>query len=168
MAEMDMNQLVDDVLLQLELSRVVIPKNLVIGNLGLATCDESLIKQVWMNLVSNAIKYSANKTSPEIHISVKHEKDKLIYQISDNGAGFDMLYYNKLFGVFQRLHKQEEFPGTGVGLAIVQRIIFRHGGKVWAEGKKGEGANFFFSLPKIVDKKNIPPDAGQDMSVLNH
>jgi signal transduction histidine kinase len=111
--------------------------------------DHSLIKQVWVNLVSNAIKYSQTKSETDIEIG-GYEKDNLvIYYVKDNGAGFDMQYYDKLFGVFQRLHSQEEFEGTGIGLAIVQRIVHRHKGTVWAESKLGEGTCFYFSLPRI-------------------
>jgi len=142
-----MNDLVTDVIQQLRLSGVDIPDHLTIHDLGDANCDENLIKQVWMNLVSNAIKYSAKKEVPEIEIGIDDSKRPRAYFIKDNGAGFDMLYYHKLFGVFQRLHKQEEFSGTGVGLAIIQRIIKRHEGNVWAEGIPDQGATFFFTLP---------------------
>ena len=109
--------------------------------------DQSLIKQVWINLISNAIKYSKYKPKTYIEIGA-YEKDNLVvYYIKDNGAGFDMQYYDKLFGVFQRLHSQEEFEGTGIGLAIVQKIVNRHNGTVWAESKLNEGACFYFSLP---------------------
>ncbi len=111
--------------------------------------DHSLIKQVWVNLISNAIKYSKYKPKPKIEIGAYHKDNFVVYYIKDNGVGFDMQYYNKLFGVFQRLHSQEEFEGTGVGLAIVQKIIYRHNGTVWAESKLNEGACFYFSLPKI-------------------
>jgi len=109
--------------------------------------DPSLIKQVWINLISNAIKYSKYKLKTNIKIGA-YEKDKLVvYYVKDNGAGFDMQYYDKLFGVFQRLHSQEEFEGTGIGLAIVQKIVHRHNGTVWAESILNEGACFYFSLP---------------------
>jgi len=111
--------------------------------------DQSLIKQVWINLISNAIKYSKYKFITHIEIGA-YEKDNLvIYYVKDNGAGFDMKYYDKLFGVFQRLHSQEEFEGTGIGLAIVQRIVQRHNGTVWAESKLNEETTFYFSLPNI-------------------
>ena len=111
--------------------------------------DQSLIKQVWINLISNAIKYSKYKQKTSIEIGA-YEKDNLIvYYVKDYGAGFDMQYYDKLFGVFQRLHSQEEFEGTGIGLAIVQKIVHRHNGTVWAESKLNEGACFYFSLPNI-------------------
>ena len=111
--------------------------------------DQSLIKQVWINLISNAIKYSKYNAKACIEIG-SHEKDELVeYYIKDNGAGFDMQYYDKLFGVFQRLHSQEEFEGTGIGLAIVQKIVSRHRGTVWAESMVNEGACFYFSLPGI-------------------
>jgi len=108
--------------------------------------DAALIKQVWINLISNAIKYTSKKNNRIINIGYKTEHDQNIYYVSDNGAGFNMEYYGKLFGVFQRLHSNKDFEGTGIGLAIVNRIINRHGGKVWAEGKVGEGATFYFSL----------------------
>ena len=111
--------------------------------------DQALIKQVWINLLSNAIKYSKYKFISKIEIGA-YEKDNLvIYYVKDNGAGFDMQYYDKLFGVFQRLHSHEEFEGTGIGLAIVQRIVQRHGGAVWAESKLNEETIFYFSLPGI-------------------
>ena len=112
-----------------------------------ANVDITLIKQVWINLISNAFKYSNRKEITKIEIGAYIEKNENVYYIKDNGVGFDMEYSHKLFGVFQRLHKMKEFEGTGVGLAIVQRIIQRHGGKVWAEAKVNEGASFFFSLP---------------------
>ncbi|QNK64191.1 two-component sensor histidine kinase [Pedobacter sp. PAMC26386] len=110
--------------------------------------DKSLIKQVWINLISNAIKYSRYKVKTSIEIGA-YEKDNLVvYYVKDAGAGFDMQYYDKLFGVFQRLHSQEEFEGTGIGLAIVQKIVHRHNGTVWAESVLNEGTCFYFSLPK--------------------
>jgi len=111
--------------------------------------DPSLIKQVWVNLISNAIKYSKYKPETRIKITSASKNNKIIYSIKDWGAGFDMEYYDKLFGVFQRLHSQEEFSGTGIGLAIVQKIVNRHHGTVWAESKLDEGATFYFSLPDI-------------------
>jgi light-regulated signal transduction histidine kinase (bacteriophytochrome) len=110
--------------------------------------DRALLKQVWVNLISNALKYSAKRGAPRVEIGSQVEGEENIYWVRDNGAGFDMRYAAKLFGVFQRLHSQEEFAGTGVGLAIVHRVITRHGGRAWAEGKPGEGACFFFSLPR--------------------
>jgi PAS domain S-box-containing protein len=111
-----------------------------------AQADNITIKQVWLNLISNAIKYSKLKDKTIIEITSEIKGDEIIYSIKDNGAGFDMRYASKLFGVFQRLHSNEEFEGTGVGLAIVQRIILKHGGRVWAESKVNEGAKFFFTL----------------------
>jgi signal transduction histidine kinase len=111
--------------------------------------DPASLKQVWMNLLSNAVKFSGKRDQPLIEVSGDGDgADAVVYCVKDNGAGFDMQYYKKLFGVFQRLHGNDEFPGTGVGLAIVRRIVSRHGGRVWAEGKTGEGAAFYFSLPK--------------------
>ncbi|EJL80706.1 bacteriophytochrome (light-regulated signal transduction histidine kinase) [Herbaspirillum sp. CF444] len=120
--------------------------------LPVARGDLTLIRQVWFNLLSNACKFSAKRE--QAHITIKGAVDggMLTYTVSDNGAGFDMRYYNKLFGVFQRLHRVSEFEGTGVGLAIVHRIVTRHGGRVWAEGAVGEGAAFHFTLPVVLRK----------------
>ncbi len=109
---------------------------------------DGMIRQVWENLISNAVKYSSHAEHPVIEIKAESRRTETIFSITDNGAGFDMRYAGKLFGVFQRLHSEDEFEGTGVGLAIVQRIVTRHGGRVWAAGKVNEGATFYFSLPK--------------------
>ena len=109
--------------------------------------DKALFKQVWMNLIGNALKYSRNREVTKIEISCRKIPNELEFSIRDNGAGFDMKYVDKLFGIFQRLHFKEEFEGTGIGLANVQRIIARHGGRVWAEGTVNIGATFFFTLP---------------------
>jgi signal transduction histidine kinase len=110
--------------------------------------DGALLKQVWLNLIGNALKYSAKKPGARVEIGGRAEGRENVYWVRDEGAGFDMRYADKLFGVFQRLHRAEEFEGTGVGLAIVQRIVTRHAGRVWAEARPGEGACFYFSLPE--------------------
>jgi len=120
-----------------------------IGKLPPAKGDPSLIKQVWINLISNAIKYSKYKPETCIEIGAYEQGNLVVYYVKDNGAGFDMQYYDKLFGVFQRLHLQAEFEGTGIGLAIVQKIVQRHNGTVWAESVLNEGSQFYFSLPGI-------------------
>ena len=109
--------------------------------------DRSLLKQVWANLMQNALKYSSKRDRPRVAIGGRADGAETVYWVRDNGVGFDMKYYDKLFGVFQRLHGADEFPGTGIGLAIVQRVVARHGGRVWGEGKTGEGAVFYFALP---------------------
>jgi light-regulated signal transduction histidine kinase (bacteriophytochrome) len=116
-----------------------------------AYADYTLMQHVFSNLLSNAIKYSAKKEAPVINISSKQEGDETIYSVTDNGAGFEMDYAHKLFGVFQRLHSSDEFEGNGVGLAIVSRIINKHGGRIWAVGEVGKGATFSFSLPLIKE-----------------
>jgi light-regulated signal transduction histidine kinase (bacteriophytochrome) len=109
--------------------------------------DPALIRQVWVNLLTNAIKFSSKRERAVIEARSRRDGDAIIYSVSDNGAGFDMRYAEKLFGVFQRLHSERDFEGTGVGLAIVQRIIQRHDGRVWADAQVDQGATFFFSLP---------------------
>jgi light-regulated signal transduction histidine kinase (bacteriophytochrome) len=110
--------------------------------------DQAMIRQVVVNLLSNAIKFTAPQENARIEIGGGVEENETVYSIKDNGVGFDMQYVHKLFGVFQRLHTSKEFEGTGVGLAIIQRVISRHGGRVWAEGTANEGATFYFTLPK--------------------
>jgi len=110
--------------------------------------DRSLLKQVWSNLIGNALKYSAKAKQPRVEVGVRREPEEEIFWVRDNGVGFDMRHAARLFGVFQRLHHREEFPGNGVGLAIVQRLVARHGGRVWAESRPGEGACFYFALPR--------------------
>lgn len=119
-----------------------------ISALPAAEGDRGMIKQALVNLVNNAIKYSSKKEHPVIEIGATEEEKRTIYYVKDNGVGFDMAYAGKLFGVFQRLHSQEEFEGTGVGLALVKRIIDKHKGEVWAEAEENSGATFYFSLPK--------------------
>ncbi len=111
--------------------------------------EQVLIKQVWANLISNAIKYSKYNAKTIIEIGSYYKDNMVTYYVKDNGAGFDMKYYDKLFGVFQRLHSQDEFEGTGIGLAIVQKVINHHNGKIWAESYLHEGSCFYFSLPTI-------------------
>ncbi len=120
----------------------------VIGTLPSAEGDLSLIRQVWINLLGNAIKYTRNTEHTQIEVSAREEGDKVVFTVADNGAGFDMTYTNQLFGVFQRLHSEDEFEGTGIGLALVQRIVTRHGGRVWAEAEINKGATFHFTLPR--------------------
>jgi signal transduction histidine kinase len=121
---------------------------LVMGALPDIDGDIDMIRQVWVNLFTNAIKFTGKKEKAKIEVGSTSDGDMVTYYMKDNGAGFDMQYVGKLFGVFQRLHSIEEFDGNGIGLSNVKRIIERHGGRVWAEGKVGEGATFYFELPK--------------------
>jgi light-regulated signal transduction histidine kinase (bacteriophytochrome) len=121
-----------------------------IGGLPPTQGDRALLRQVWTNLISNAIKYSSKSAEPRIEVRGRESDSENLYSIRDNGVGFNMDYVEKLFGVFQRLHRADEFSGTGVGLAIVHRVVTRHGGRVWAEGHVNQGAMFSFTLPKRV------------------
>lgn len=146
-SSINVNDMVTQVLK--EMSHLIQPHTKIeIADLGYVEGDYTLIYQCFVNLVSNALKYSSKKAEPLIEIGSIANENEFVYFVKDNGAGFNMDYVDKLFGVFQRLHTDEDFEGTGVGLGIVKRIVAKHGGKVWAEGKIDEGATFYFSLPK--------------------
>jgi light-regulated signal transduction histidine kinase (bacteriophytochrome) len=143
----DMTLLADAAAMEVRSLHVGAVPVIVIDDLPPIKGDVTVMRQVWCNLIGNALKYSAKRSPPQIKISGSVEAHEAIYQVQDNGAGFDMRHAAKLFGVFQRLHHADEFPGTGVGLAIVQRIVARHGGRIWARSAPDAGACFQFSLP---------------------
>ncbi|TRX12175.1 PAS domain S-box protein [Flavobacterium gawalongense] len=145
--EVDMDKLIESVINEMNKS-ITHKAEINTANLHKVKADYRLLHQVMFNLVSNAIKYSSKGENPVVRISSEEKNGDIVFSVNDNGAGFDMQYADKLFGVFQRLHSHEEFKGTGVGLAIVQRIITKHGGKVWAEGIVNKGVTFHFSLTK--------------------
>jgi light-regulated signal transduction histidine kinase (bacteriophytochrome) len=124
------------------------PAEISIGDLGSSFCDPDLIRQVWTNLISNAIKYSSKNPKPHIEIGSMIQNDEKIYFVRDNGVGFDQAHAARLFMVFQRLHSEAEFQGSGIGLVIVNNILKRHNGKIWAEGEVDKGATFYFTLPE--------------------
>lgn len=144
-----MNPLVEEV--RRKVLRDVPPERTVrweIGPLGRAYADPFMLRLVIENLLSNAVKYTRDRPEAVIEVGRGAPKDgEAVFYVRDNGAGFDMAYVDKLFGVFQRLHRVEEFEGTGIGLANVRRIVERHGGRTWAEGELGQGATFTFTLP---------------------
>ncbi len=144
----DMNQIIDTVCNELINDENKEKYSFQISDLPKAFGDRALIKQVWTNLISNAMKFSSKKEKSFINISCEQTDTENIYSISDNGAGFDDKYADKLFGVFQRLHSNQDYEGTGVGLAIVQRIIQKHGGRIWAKSEIDKGASFYFTLNK--------------------
>ncbi len=158
---LDPNKIVRQCLKEMEKEQEDRQVEVVIGDLPSCSGDPALLKQVWTNLISNALKYTRKQEAARIEIGCHTEPrstvegeppvptnadPEVIYFVKDNGAGFDMKYVNKLFGVFQRLHRAADYEGTGVGLAIVQRILKRHGGRIWADAKVGEGATFSFTL----------------------
>lgn len=146
-SKIDMKGLVTEVLQEIRATEPEHKFTAEIGDLLKAQGDPTLVRQVVLNLLSNAVKFTRGKGDGYIKVGSFEEAGEKVYYIKDNGVGFDMKYYDKLFGVFQRLVSENQFEGTGVGLAIVQRIIQRHGGRVWAEGKMNEGATFYFTLP---------------------
>jgi PAS domain S-box-containing protein len=144
--ELDMTRLVNEVLTELNPQASERQIDLRVGDLSTCKGDPSLLKQTWINLVSNAFKYTRDREPAVVEIGCTREENENVYFVRDNGVGFDMQYAGKLFGVFQRLHRADEFEGTGVGLAIVQRIVHRHGGRVWAKAQLNEGATFYFTI----------------------
>jgi PAS domain S-box-containing protein len=145
---LDMNRIVEEVAMQLNQENPKYNIKWVIGKLPTPLGDEAMMRLVWINLLSNAAKFTRTKKKPIIEVGANDEATETIFFVRDNGVGFDMQYAQKLFGVFQRLHPMEEFEGTGIGLANVQRIIMRHGGRTWAKAELDKGATFYFSLPK--------------------
>jgi light-regulated signal transduction histidine kinase (bacteriophytochrome) len=149
---LDFNQIIREILNDLRPEQKEREIDWVLHPLPTAWGDANLLRQVWFNLISNAIKYTRLKDRARIELGCQEDSSRRqVFFIKDNGAGFEMEQSEKLFGLFQRLHRREEFEGTGLGLANVRRIVERHSGRTWAEGKPNEGATFFFSLPKDLD-----------------
>ena len=148
----NMNALVKEVIASLSMEGEIRDVAWNIHNLPNVEADPVLLRVVLQNLIQNALKFSAGQKRPLIEISGERTDEETIYSVRDNGVGFDMAYAGKLFGVFQRLHRIEDYEGTGIGLANVKRIIERHGGRVWAHGKLDEGAEFLFSLPRVFEE----------------
>jgi len=146
-ARIDMNKLVREVMNELNPAGSGRHMELIVQSLPPVNADQSMLRWVLVNLLANAMKFTRTKTTARIEVGAKTSDEETVYYVKDNGVGFDMQYADKLFGVFQRLHGVEEFEGTGIGLAIVKRIIGKHGGRVWAEGKVNEGATIYFALP---------------------
>ena len=147
-ARVPLREVVEQCVARLEESRDSRRPSVQIGELPDCFADRALLEQVLINLLSNAIKFSAGRDDPRIEVGTLRQGADIVYYVRDNGVGFDMRYADRLFGVFQRLHPQESFEGTGIGLSIVHRIITRHGGRVWADSRPGEGTTFYFSLPR--------------------
>jgi light-regulated signal transduction histidine kinase (bacteriophytochrome) len=147
-ASVDLNALLREVMLEFEPETKGRAIDWRIGELPVVTGDRAMLHMVLMNLLSNALKFTQKREKTEIEINCRSEAKEVVVFIRDNGAGFDMRYADKLFGVFQRLHGAEEFEGTGIGLANVRRVVGRHGGRTWAQSKVDGGATFYFSLPR--------------------
>jgi len=155
--EVDMGALAESIYHEIAAPEIIDAFDFSVSKLPNALADGSMMRRVWSNLISNAIKFTLPKERRSIKIAGRMEREVCVYSVRDTGVGFDPEYQQKLFGLFQRLHNVEDFEGTGVGLAIVQRIVHRHGGEVWAEGQQGQGATFYFSIPrKKVQNKGKP------------
>jgi two-component system sensor kinase len=147
-AQLEMDAVIREVWKEIETINPERNIKLTVRDVPAAYGDRTFIKQVYANLLSNAAKFTKGRDPALIETGGYIEGNENVYYVKDNGVGFEMEYYDKLFGIFQRLHKPEEFEGTGVGLATVERVVQRHGGRVWAEGKVNEGAIFYFTLPQ--------------------
>lgn len=157
MADVDMAELARRSVEDLRRTRKIAADAVVFGDLAAVRGDAMLLQQVWRQLLDNALKFSSGVATPRIEISCEEKEGVCLFSIRDNGAGFDAKYASKLFNVFQRLHAEKDFPGVGVGLAIVHRIVTRHGGRVWAEGERNNGACFSFELPRdpLIPKTTV-------------
>lgn len=144
--DVSMKQIVEEVMDEISQTMPVTQAKVIVHDLPDAYCDTSMVRQVWANLISNAVKYSQKKEIPEIEIGGEQHDGELLFFVKDNGAGFNMSNYSKLFSIFQRLHSDNEFNGTGIGLAVVKRIIERHDGRIWANSEVGKGSEFYFTL----------------------
>ncbi len=152
----DMNRLPQEVMRYLPLPDDSPSVTSDIGPLPTVQGDPTLLRLVWQNILANALKFTRDRHPGRIAIKAVENETQIIFSVADNGVGFKQAYANKLFGVFQRLHSQEEFEGTGIGLANVRRAIGKHGGRTWAEGEIDKGATFYFSLPKrVVPERGI-------------
>jgi signal transduction histidine kinase len=143
----DLNDLAASVLQEIREGSPPRMVRVTVGNLPAVQGDPSMMRQALLNLLGNAFKFTRHTPDPAVEIGATVGPQEITISVRDNGVGFDMQYAHKLFGVFQRLHSEGEFEGTGVGLALVQRIVHRHGGRIWAEASEGKGASFFFTLP---------------------
>jgi len=150
LVKVNVRELVDTIIKDLKAQDSDRKVKVTINHLEDVNADKNMIKQAFINLLSNAFKYSGKRKDAHIEVGSYQQNGHSVYFVKDNGAGFDMEYYDKLYGVFQRLHSTNEFEGTGVGLAIIQRIVTKHNGKVWAEGKVNQGASFYISLPNQI------------------
>jgi signal transduction histidine kinase len=145
--QVDMARMVQSIIQDLPESTGSREAEWTVGTLPSAQCDSRLVRQVWVNLLSNALKYSRNSRPVRIQVQGERQGDTLVYRVSDNGVGFDESQAPRLFAAFSRLHGEEQFEGIGIGLSSVKRIVLKHGGQVWAESQLGQGATFYFSLP---------------------
>jgi light-regulated signal transduction histidine kinase (bacteriophytochrome) len=148
--KVNMADLVKVVLLGLQSEQEGRSVKVVVAELPNTRGDSALLTQVWQNLIANALKFTGKRENARIDIGSQRANGEVIYFVKDNGAGFNMAYADNLFGVFHRLHREEDFEGTGVGLATVKRIIQRHGGRIWADAEEDKGATFYFTVGKGV------------------
>jgi len=162
LAELKMYELAQTAVQEVSAAHTEVRAAITIDPLPHARGDRGLILQVWINLIDNALKYSSKVENPQITVRGREESKRFVYEVIDNGVGFDSRYRGRLFGVFQRLHGQREYPGTGVGLAIVQRIIDRHDGEVWGTSELNQGATFGFSLPKQAVLAGVADTSGDN------